>query len=58
MAKMNSPMVHRFPHVELFFEQAQLYSTIIMQLKGKWPCAQHQGESGDTNYCYIYFPQW
>lgn len=37
----------------LFNEDAQLHGAIILQLKQKYPCAQHQGENGDTGHCYI-----
>lgn len=37
----------------LFNKDAQLHGAIILQLKQKYPCAQHQGENGDTGHCYI-----
>jgi hypothetical protein len=36
----------------MFSDQAQLHSAIIIQLKKKWPCQQHQGEHGEDSYCY------
>ncbi|KAG0695438.1 hypothetical protein DFH29DRAFT_1005463 [Suillus ampliporus] len=41
------------PHVEAFSDQTQLHGAIIIQLKAKWPCAEHQGESGGIGYCYV-----
>jgi hypothetical protein len=37
----------------LFSDQAQLHSTIIMQLKKKWPCQQHHSEHGEDGHCYV-----
>lgn len=41
------------PRTDLFSEQVQLHGAIILQLKAKWTCAQHQGESEDAGLCYI-----
>lgn len=41
------------PRVDRFSEQAQLHGAIILELKRKWPCAQHKGENGDSGFCYI-----
>lgn len=37
----------------MFNETAQLHGAIILQLKQKYPCAQHLGKNGDTGHCYI-----
>jgi hypothetical protein len=39
--------------VDLFSDQAQLHSTIIMQLKKKWPCQQHCSEHSEDGHCYV-----
>ncbi|KAG2353039.1 hypothetical protein BDR07DRAFT_1497139 [Suillus spraguei] len=41
------------PHIEVFSDQTQLHRAIIIQLKAKWPCAEHQGKSGGIGYCYV-----
>lgn len=41
------------PRVGLFSEDAQLHRAIILQLKQKYHCAQHQGENGDTGHCFV-----
>ncbi|KAG2146365.1 hypothetical protein DEU56DRAFT_753832 [Suillus clintonianus] len=41
------------PHIEAFSDQTQLHGAIIIQLKAKWACAEHQGESGGIGYCYV-----
>ncbi|KIK42782.1 hypothetical protein CY34DRAFT_68804, partial [Suillus luteus UH-Slu-Lm8-n1] len=41
------------PQAAHFSEQDQLHGAIILQLKKKWPCAQHQGEHGDVGFCYV-----
>jgi hypothetical protein len=41
------------PRIDEFREEDQLHSRIILQLKKKWPCAQHHGEHGEPGFCYI-----
>ncbi|KAG1852273.1 hypothetical protein DFJ58DRAFT_661317 [Suillus subalutaceus] len=41
------------PHIEAFSDKTQLHGAIIIQLKAKWLCAEHQGESGGIGYCYV-----
>jgi hypothetical protein len=41
------------PRIEEFREEKQLHGRIIIQLKKRWPCTQHQGEHGEPGYCYI-----
>lgn len=31
----------------------QLHAEIILALKNKWPCSQHQGEHGEPGHCYV-----
>ncbi|KAG1747748.1 uncharacterized protein EDB91DRAFT_1235773 [Suillus paluster] len=44
---------YRICNADHFLEQDQLHGTIILQLKKKWPCVQHQGEHGDVGFCYV-----
>jgi hypothetical protein len=39
--------------IKEFGEDEQLHGRIIIQLKKRWPCTQHQGEHGEPGYCYI-----
>jgi hypothetical protein len=41
------------PRIDEFREEDQLHGRIILQLKKKWPCAQHYGEHGEPGFCYI-----
>ncbi|KAF8878266.1 hypothetical protein CPB84DRAFT_1688378 [Gymnopilus junonius] len=43
----------RVPQVDNFSDLAQLHGRFILELKKKWPCQMHQGEHGETGYCYI-----
>ncbi|KAF9463063.1 hypothetical protein BDZ94DRAFT_1309169 [Collybia nuda] len=43
----------KVPRSELFSSDAQIHGKIILELKGRWPCMQHQGEHGDVGYCYV-----
>ncbi|KAJ7831897.1 hypothetical protein B0H13DRAFT_2240520 [Mycena leptocephala] len=43
----------RVPNVDTFSDISQLHGNYILQLKNKWPCAEHRGEHGDTGHCYI-----
>jgi hypothetical protein len=49
----HSSFTIQVPRVDLFSEQAQLHGAIIVQLKTKWPCAEHQGKNGGGGHCYI-----
>ena len=49
----HSSFTIQVPCVDLFSEQVQLHSAIIVQLKARWPCAKHQGENGGGGHCYI-----
>jgi len=41
------------PRIGLFSEEAQLHGAIIVSLKQKWPCDLHQGENGDSGFCFV-----
>ncbi|KAJ7677222.1 hypothetical protein B0H17DRAFT_867710, partial [Mycena rosella] len=43
----------KVPRVDDFTPQDQLHGSMILKLKGKWPCDKHQGESGDVGHCWI-----